>query len=262
MKWPTLDLWQIELTDLYAEAKAAVKDGRFHDALLHLKHLVQTNPEHENGWLALSRLSKNPELQIIALEKAVALNPNNKKGKTRLKALRKDHQHPFKLGRAFESVGEPQKALDAYRQAAWQAKSKEGRKAARDRQDAIKQQLRQKNMRITTPSLTLMRLGAGPTTLYLLLLLIQAGLNPLRVPILLLVGTLFVLAGSLLLTAIHLTPNHRLWQQLLQTPTLNLAQQAKTAVFSFIGFVCVALPFVLLFLHSVNRLEVYKATVF
>ena len=126
----TLGDWQIDLTDLYAEAKVAVENGRFPEALRLLKQHVQANPDHANGWLALSRLSANPELKIIALNKAIQLNPNNKKVKKRLKELNSNHNHPLKLGIAIESVGELEQAGIR----------------------AVKQQIKRQQMQSTTPT--------------------------------------------------------------------------------------------------------------
>ena len=97
-------------------------------------------------------------------------------------------------------------------------------------------------------------------TLYGLLLFIQAGLNPLRIPFIFLVGTLFVVMGSLLLTLVHLTPNHQLNGKLMASAPV--AEKAKTAVFSLIGLFCIILPFLLLFMQSVNRLELLRASLF
>ncbi len=256
----TLGDWQIDLTDLYGEAKVAVENGRFSEALRLLKQHVQINPDHANGWLALSRLSANPELKIIALDKAVQLNPKNKKAKKQLKELKSTHRHPLKLGIAFESVGELEQAYSAFRKAQRKAKSSAGRQEAQNRQHAVKQQIKRQQMRITTPTYTLVRLAAGPVTLYGLLLLIQAGLNPLRIPFVFYVGTLFVILGSLLLTLVYLTPNHHLNGKLMDSAPV--AEQAKTAVFSLIGLFCIVLPFLLLFMQSVNRLELLRASLF
>ncbi|KAA3664416.1 MAG: hypothetical protein DWQ04_05850 [Chloroflexi bacterium] len=256
----TLGDWQIDLTDLYAEAKVAVKNGRYPEALRLLKQHVQANPDHVNGWLALSRLSANPELKIIALDKAIQLNPKNKEAKKRLKTLKSNHKQPLKLGIAFESVGELERALSAFRKAQRKAKSSAGIQLAKKRQQAVKQQIKQQKIQITTPTYTLVRFAAGPVTLYGLLLLIQAGLNPLRIPFVFYVGILFVVLGSLLLTLVYLTPNHRLNGKLMESAPV--AEWAKTAVFSLVGLFCIVLPFLLLFMQSVNRLELFRASLF
>lgn len=256
----TLGDWQIDLTDLYAEAKVAVKNGRFPEALRLLKQHVQANPDHANGWLALSRLTANPELKIIALDKAVQLNPANKKAKKQLKTAKSNHNQPLKLGIAFESVGELEQALTAFRKAQRKAKSRAGQQEAKKRHQAVKQQIKRQRIQITTPTFSLIRFAAGPIILYLLLLLIQAGLNPLRIPFVLFVSTLFVGLGSFLLTLVHLTPNHQLNAQLRESAPL--AEQTKTAVFSLIGIFCISFPFLLLFLQSVTRLEILRASIF
>lgn len=256
----TLGDWQIDLTDLYAEAKVAVRNGRYAEALRLLKQHVQANPDHANGWLALSKLSTNPELKIIALDKAIQLEPKKRDVKKRLRQLKKAHQNPMKLGMAFESVGELEQALSTYRKAQRKARSRAGQTEAKKRQHAVKKKIKRQQIQVTTPTFTLIRFAAGPVTLYGLLLLIQAGLNPLRIPFIFLVSMFFVVIGSLLLTLVYLTPNHQLNGKLVEY--VPVAERAKTAVFTFVGIISVVLPFILLVMQSVNRLESLRASLF
>jgi hypothetical protein len=107
-------------------------------------------------------------------------------------------------------------------------------------------------IKLTTPTFTLSRLVSGPVALYLILILLHGGLNPLRTPWILWPGVLLTLLGSLILTAANNTPHHRLWRNLLypheQRNGLNWV------LLHALGLLCLILPFLFLILLGLARL--------
>lgn len=256
----SLATWQVELTDLYAAAKQAVKNGRRRDGLQLLRQLVAHQPEHEYGWLAISRLSPDAVERFMALEKAYAINPSRKQTAVRLKEARRQIKSTFALGQAYEAEGALARARDAFKQARKEARSRFERTLTEERLQLVEKKLRQQQVVVTTPTTTLLRLAFGPMALYGLLLLIQGGLNPLHIPPLLYLGTLIVLLGSLLITGIHNTPHHGLWSRILDEEELN--GRLTRALISVLGMLLVAVPFLMLLISSLNRLEVLRASIY
>lgn len=254
-----LSAWQVELRDYYAEAKMVAKNGRRREALHLLRTLVQHDPAHEYGWLAISHLTPDPVEQLVALHRALRINPQNERTANRLKTITAERS-PAILGRAYEQLGKLQQAARAYRQAMQNSATAAEKLAARDHYKRLQKIRRQRQLTITTPSFTLARFALGPVAVYLLLLLIQSGLNPLRVSPALLFGLLLTLVGSVLVTAVRHTPHHPVWQQLLGDDGLD--SQLLHMALLVCGLLLMATPYLLLLLSSLNRLEIYRATFF
>lgn len=255
-----LKAWQFELEDLYAGAKTAVKNGRPHEALSLLRRLVDHDPQHEYGWLAISRLTDDPAERLIALEKALAINPKNGRTTVHLAQVRQEIQNPLTLAKTYESAGMLPQAQRAYRQAQRQSRTRTARQHAKARQKQLAKRLHQQSLGMMQPTVTLLRLAFGPVALYGLLLLIQGGLNPFNIPPLLFMGVFIVLLGSLLLTGIHNTPHHGIWSKLLAEEALN--GRFFRALLSLVALTLIVLPYLMLMFVSINRLELYRASLF
>lgn len=247
----------------YQDAVLAFKNGRRHHARQLLQQIVRHTPTYEKAWLGLSRLSHTTAEQIVALEMALHLNPDNQKISPQLKKLKLFQEDYLALGQAYEDVNQTEKAMAAFQYAARHAPSATERHTARHRAEALaKRQQKEKikqadaQIKITSPNLTVVRLAFGPLILYLLLLLIQGGLNPLKAPPLLYISGLGVIVGALMTAgAIH-TPYHPLWQKLLGPDGI---QKNGTRTFvSVVGLLLLFVPFTLLFIVALYRLAAYR----
>jgi hypothetical protein len=106
----------------------------------------------------------------------------------------------------------------------------------------------------TNPTVTVLRLTAGPPVLYGLLLLVHSGMNPLRVPFLAYLGMLLVIGGTLTWTAVRAAPSHPYWDNF--PPFVHKNRQLLAVA----GFFLSLIPFIILILNTVGRLEIYQTT--
>ena len=87
------------------------------------------------------------------------------------------------------------------------------------------------------------------------MLLLQSGMNPLKLPLLLL-GEPLVLIGSLILVAVLQTPHHALTQTLLGAD--GRADFATRALLIILSLILILTPFAFLTLNALQRLAVYQ----
>jgi len=246
-----------EEVDLFQQARRLYRNGRKTEARQHLQKLVVQQPKHLQAWLALALLEPAVEDQIVALETALFLNPDQPKASRRLAQLNQSDQIDYlALGKKLEAGGRLQKAITAYK------KVEKGKKyTAADKAIARKRRLHLENagkeekpLKLTSPTTHLLRLAAGPVLVYILLALIQSGLNPLHISPLLLLGGFILPAGSLLLAGAADTPHHPWWQRL-----PGPAGATKRKIAALLGLLLLTLPFVVLLLVAFNRLAAYEA---
>lgn len=244
--------------DLYQDAVTAYKNGRRQQARELLQELVAKEPRHEKAWLGLSRLVDAVEEQIIALERVLDINPNHQKAQERLTQLQRAHDNNLALGRAYEESGLLDKAITAYKLAEKNAASVTDRTIARQRRQAAeKQQKQTRTVQVTSPTANLIRLASGPVLIYGLLLFIHSGLNPLRISLPLLLSGVGVVVGSLLLVGTANTPHHPFWKRLLGPE--GIADKQTQLAMSVIGLVLMLIPFGIMIISAMNRLEQYRA---
>lgn len=251
--------------DLYKLARTYYKEGRPYQAHRLLQELVLTNPLHEKGWLGLGRLGQTTEEKIVALETAVALNPHNKKAVAVLQKLKIDHEDKLALAKVYEQYRQPDKALAAYKFAIKNAASSVDKHIAKKNyqklmvereQQAKIAQAEQKVIKVTHTNITLLRLALGPLIIYGLLSLIHGGLNPLRIPLVIYLGSVGVIIGSLLIVGTANTPHHPFWQKLLGPA--GITDNPTRSVMAGIGLLLILIPFAIMFINSLNRLSLFR----
>lgn len=244
--------------DLFQQAKQLYRDGRKAEARRRLQKLITQEPKHVKAWLGLALLEPKLEDQIFALETTLRLNPDQPKASRKLDQLKQSDQIDYLvLGKKFEENGRAQQALAAYK------KVEKGKYSATDKAIAKKHRLylestlkEKKPLKFTNPTTNLIRLTIGPILVYVMLVFIQSGLNPLHISPLLLLGGMMVPMGSLLLVGTANTPHHHWWKRLLGPE--GLAEIKKRKMMALLGLVLIMLPFTLVLLVAFNRLAAYE----
>ncbi len=256
---------QTNLAELLEEAVWAYRHGRHHQARQHLLQIVRRQPTHLKAWLGLAQVTQSAAEKIVALETVVTLAPQHEKAATALHKLRLDFNDPLALAQAYEGLNLTTKALTAYQYAAQKAPNATDRhiaaKHARQlqvNQQKIEQEKQQKPaqpLTTTSDNATLIRLGLGPLIVYLLLIFIHGGLNPLRVPWLAYVGIPIVAVGGLMIAGAANTPHHPYWQTLFGLQ--GIPNRNTAYLLAFIGSLIVLFPILLVLTVSFNELVVY-----
>ena len=245
--------------DLFQQAKQLYRDGRKAEAHQRLQKLVTQEPKHVKAWLGLALLEPKLEDQIFALETTLLLNPDQPKASRKLAQLKQSDQIDYLvLGKKFEENGRPQKAVAAYKKVEKGAYSSTDKAIAKKHRLYLESALKEKKpLKFTNPTTNLIRLTIGPILVYVMLVFIQSGLNPLHISPLLLLGGLIVPIGSLLLVGTANTPHHPWWKRLLGPE--GLAEIRKRKMMALLGLVLIMLPFALVLLIAFNRLAAYEA---
>ncbi len=162
-------------------------------------------------------------------------------------------------GRKAEEQGEWDQAIAAYTMATRSAPTAVSRTIAQKRLETAVRQQQLPAIKLTSPTTTLWRLGVGPVLLYTFLLLLHGGLNPFRLPFLLLAGGISVIIGSFTLVAVMITPHHALAKKLLGAN--GRADRLTRALLNFLGLLLILVPFLLLFINAIQRLAHYTPVI-
>jgi hypothetical protein len=252
--------------ELYREALLAYQNGRAHQARFNLQQIVRADPAHLKAWLGLAQVAQTPAQRIVALETVVAIDPTHAKGTAVLQKLKLNHHDNLAMGRAYEEVGQLNKALAAYQRAARRTSSSADRhiaaKHAREIETRLKTQSQAKTapktITVTNVNTTLTRLAFGPVILYFLFLFIHGGLNPLRISWLFYLAVPIVVLGSLLMTGAISTPDHPFWKRIVGPR--GITDQGMVMALTAVGLLLLAIPFAMIFVSSINRFIVYLET--
>ncbi len=111
----------------------------------------------------------------------------------------------------------------------------------------------------SSPTLTVLRLAAGPVLFYILLVLLQSGLNPINIQFHFFLEGLLVIAGSLILALTTSKPRHPRWLAEFGRPGETLEAIIRMSLILMGVFFLVSM-YLLFFLEAWNRLVIYSAT--
>ena len=243
---------EVEDKDRLAVVVEMAGDGRFAEARDHLLKIVDKEQDNVQIWFLLGVLIDNVEDKIVALENVLQLQAYHDDAQKLLELRLQGEVDKLTVGRAHEQKQDWKNALLAYETAVVLSPIEHEKEIARQRIVAIKEFY---NPNLTTnPTLTLVRLTAGPPILYGLLVLVHSGLNPLRIPLLSCLGGLFVILGSLLWTAVRDSSKHPIWEK------IPLFIHENRNILPYVGFILALIPFVVLLVNTFNRLQQYQAT--
>ncbi|HET9915451.1 MAG TPA: hypothetical protein VFQ13_26400 [Anaerolineales bacterium] len=242
-----------DAANLLAQANEHVKHGDLNTALQLAIKSAEKREDCEEAWLLIGRISPDINQQIAALEKASRLNPANKQTAPTLEQLRYLRSNPMDAAARLEEVGKIEEALKVYEVQAAIAKN------LRDFDHIQKQiirlkRLREENIPHVSPASAIARLTSTWPLLYLSLVFIQMGLNPLKHPnFYLWLGLPLVIMGGFMLALAEVRSHHLVWQKLFHEQ--GVGSSLSRAVTAATGWFLVLIPLVLLLLDSLNRLR-------
>ncbi|HQU36354.1 MAG TPA: hypothetical protein PLR65_07200 [Anaerolineales bacterium] len=249
---------QVEEQRIQADEQARhirelVKERKLESALELARSLAQRNINHADVWRSLAQLSPDADEKIRSLEKLLALTPEDIQVKRDLQRLKHFQQNPMELAEMYEEQGNFEQAISVYGQVAANTKSKRQWNMIYWRIVKL-ENLLQENIARIPPGISVARLTGGPALLYLLLMLIQTGINPFAHPEpFLWFGFLLVLFGGFMIALASVRSRHRLWYLLFKDVGAGGAPAARALVASA-GWCFVLLPHVMLVLMAYQRL--------
>ena len=275
----------MQSNELLRRGVEAARIGRRTEAREILLRIVDEEPRNEMAWAWLTGLVDGLEDKIIACENVLTINPGNEKVKAYLgillqqKATIEESAHvidvqipalpeggqsdagprlsrdPLWEAERLEHEGKFEEAKNAYEILAAKAKSS-------SQFDHIYRQivrlegLQQEKIRFVAPALSIRRMTFTWSLLYLSLLFVQVGLNPFAHLSFLWIGLPVVGLGSFLLALSEVRTRHLIWEKIFLEQGSG-SHFART-VLMVAGWVLVILPFALMILNSLARLQHFQ----
>ena len=275
----------MQSNELLRRGVEAARVGRRTEAREILLRIVDEEPRNEMAWVWLTGLVDGLEDKIIACENVLTINPGNEKVKAYLgmllqqKATIEESAHvidvqklampaggqfdagprlsrdPLWEAERLEHEGKFEEAKRAYEILAAKAKSS-------SQFDHIYRQivrlegLQQEKIRFVAPALSIRRMTFTWSLLYLSLLFVQVGLNPFAHFSFLWIGLPVVGLGSFLLALSEVRTRHVIWEKIFLEEGSG-SHFART-VLMVAGWVFVILPFALMILNSLARLQHFQ----
>lgn len=245
-----------EIGARYYEALALSKNGRKEAALSLVRQILVEADRHEGVWLLFAELSQNVDDKVRAYRSALESNPTNNQVREKLLYYSHFQEDPLDLAAYYEEEGMLGEALELYREIA--AKAPSPAEFDRIYKNIIRvEDLQLMKIQHVRPAFTIARLSAGIPLLYLLLVILQAGLNPFRHPRPhLWLGVPWVVLGSFLITMATVRSRHIFWEKLFGERGANVSRGSRVAV-AAVGWFLVTLSFLILVVDSLNRLRFF-----
>jgi tetratricopeptide (TPR) repeat protein len=236
-----------------AQAQVFVETNKQDEALSLLQELTADDESSAEALNLLAELTPDLEERARIYEKALALTPQDARTRKELQQLRYFLKNPFELATMYEEQGDFEKALAIYRRAALKTESNPQWDAIYHKITRL-ENLKQEKIARVSPTISIARLTAGPPLLYLSLMFIQVGINPLADPQpLLWLGFLWVLVGGFFVALTSVRSRHRVWSLIFGD--VNSAGTPKSRlVLSAAGWALILLPHLLLVAEAVYRL--------
>lgn len=275
-------------TELLRRGTEAARAGQRSQAREIFMRVVETEPRNEMAWMWLTGLVDELEDKIIACENVLTINPANEKVKAYLETLlqrkaaienqvayekrvavqrpevaarpqitSKPGKAPDLLSQAeqLEYSGKIEEAITAYEQLA--AKTKDSQTFDHVYRQIVRLQgLQREKIRHVSPVTSILRMTFTWSLLYLSFVLVQVGLNPFAHFSLLWLGLPIVALGSFLLALSEVRTRHVIWEKLFQEE--GSGSGFARSVLAIAGWVFVIVPFALLVLNSLARLQNFQ----
>ena len=251
-KQKILDAERLYAKNQVQQARELFKTNHRNEAISLIRALTQGETVGAEVWRALAELSPLLNEQVLALENLLKLTPGDVHVRQELQHLQYYQQNPLEMATMYEEQGELEKAITQYNRAALLPNAKK-------RWDAIYwkitrlQNLRLEKITHISPVVSIARLTFGPPLLYLMLMLVQVGINPFAHPDpLLWLGFIWVLLGGFMIALASVHSPERLefiLSNRVGTRGIPVARSAMT-----IGWILVLLPYILLFVVAYRQL--------
>ena len=245
----------------FAEAKSLAAADRRADALAVLEHILQSFEDNDQVWLLLADLTCDLDQRVLALRRALHINPRNTSARIRLRQEEYYRQHPLELVDYYEEQGKFSQAVDVCRWTAKHARSEQEFVAA-DKKIRRLEGVKQEKITYIPPIVSVARLSAGPPLFYLALMLAQSGWRPYNVADLVYwFGFLVTILGGFLVAVSSIRASGKLWGLIsgnsnrVVTPVMRLS-------LGLLGWVIVLLPCLGLLAESLVRLSTFAPPLF
>ena len=169
---------------------------------------MREGSDHKDAWLLFADLSVSINDKVRAYEAVVQIDPSSAFARGELKRYKYFQRNPLDLAAHYEEEGEMDKALDLYRVLAAEAGNSDD--FERIHKEIIRlEDAKIEKVRHVRPGITILRLSVGLPLLYVLEMLLQEGLNPIRHPAPdLWIGIPIVAFGSFLLAVASVRARH------------------------------------------------------
>jgi hypothetical protein len=236
----------------FEEIQQQFAAGRIQSGLQQLASFLHLHANHEAGWWLMVQQADSQSNRLKALDHLLQLNTKHPEAPAILAQISPTSEDFWPMGRLHERLEQWQKAAFYYKRAL-KSPNLPDRLLAKKRLPFVQEQIRLANIKLTSPTATVVRLAIGPTLLYALLIWVQSGLKPLNVSPLLCGGNLLFMAGLLLLGGLTHAPDHPWLVRLRGT-----AVSANPSHLRLIATICVVLPILLLLLLAINRLLIFQ----
>jgi tetratricopeptide (TPR) repeat protein len=248
-----------EEQDAYHQALHLAKFGKYDPALGLLHQLVEVHEQRADAWLLIAQLSPRTADKIAALQKVLALQPDNRKALARLHRLEKLERDPLLLGAQHEERGEREQAAAVYQWISTHSRSATDRLEANRRIGNLRLLQESEALHPLDPTLNLLRLTFGPALFFALLIFIQSGLNPFKIPLISLLGEASVLAGSLLVTVTGLRPMHPRWVKQFGRPGTGKELEMRFSL-RLLGWALLIAPYLLFIIEALHRIALFRTS--
>ena len=243
----------------FTQAIRLITAGNLPEAARILARVVTEEPENERAWLLLSEASADPLGKIRALERALEINPNNTEAAECREKLRPVEKNSLKRGTDLEAQGEFEQAKMVYLSVAAHSRLPAERLEANRRLEDLKERQHIDTFQKVSPTVTLVRLTLGPVLLFMLMVFMQSGLNPLHTPLLAIPGWVSVVAGSLLISVTEMRPAHPRWIQFFGQPGTGEEPEMRSGL-RWLGFALLLAPYTMFLIEAGHRLGELQAS--
>jgi tetratricopeptide (TPR) repeat protein len=234
-----------------------IDDGKRDEALFLLQKILRDNNSHKEAWLLFGDLSVSIDDKVRAYEAILQFDPSNYSARENLKRYRYFQHKPLELAAYYEEEGMLDQALELYHVLA--AGVGDGSEFDRIYKNIVRlEDAKIENIRHIRPAFTIFRLSVGLPLLYILEVLIQEGLNPVKYPTPgLWIGIPSVIFGSFLLAVAGIRSRHAIWQRWFGEQE-GRGSTAARALVAMAGWMLVLTPHLLLMWNSYLRMQTFQ----
>jgi len=235
------------------QAMELAKAHRRQEALHLVRDAVQKIEPGPEAWRLIADLSTDMDERIHALEKLLALTPDDTRRREMVKRLRHIKANPDELAAMYEERGEIDKAIEQYQLILMEPQFKKRRREIDGKIIQLKIRRGEKIVYVS-PGVSIARLAAGPPLVYFFMLLIHAGFDPFTSPDPILWLELpMTLLGGVMIALATVRFHHRLWFRLFRDASTGGTPLARATMMT-LGWMLVLIPFLHLFASALLRL--------
>ena len=246
-----------ELDGKVLQVRRLIDEGKRNEALLLLQKLLRDNGGHKEAWLLFADLAVGIDDKVRAYEAILQIDPTDVSARENFKQYRYFQRNPLELASYYEEEGKLDQAMELYHVLA--AGAGDGTEFERIYKNIVRlEDAKIENIRHVRPAFTIFRLSVGLPLLYILEILVQEGLNPIKHPAPdLWIGMPLVIFGSFLLAVAGIRSRHAIWQRWFGDQGGRGSNVARALV-ALAGWMMVLTPHLLLVWNSYLRMQTFQ----